>query len=166
LNKNRPWAVFCFNTFMPRHKAKQHAALGGSPDDIEAAFYEALQAGDLERLMACWADEDDIVCIHPGGPRVVGAGAIRAAFDAMFSHGGTIQAKPEHIRRVDSIASAVHSVLERVEVLTPDGPAQALVLATNVYHMTPQGWRMVVHHTSPGTQGEAAEMQHAQQVLH
>jgi ketosteroid isomerase-like protein len=151
---------------MPRHKAKQHATLGGSPDDIEAAFYEALQAGDLERLMACWADEDDIVCIHPGGPRVVGTGAIRAAFDAMFSHGGTIQAKPEHIRRVDSIASAVHSVMERVEVLTPDGPAQALVLATNVYHMTPQGWRMVVHHTSPGTQGESAEMQHSQQVLH
>ena len=60
-----------------------HATLGGSPDDVEAAFYEGLQKGDIEQLMACWADEDDIVCIHPGGPRIVGAGAIRAAFDAM-----------------------------------------------------------------------------------
>ena len=55
-------------------KARQrHATLGGSPDDIEAAFYEALQTGDLEKLMGCWADEDDIVCIHPGGPRIVTA---------------------------------------------------------------------------------------------
>lgn len=147
-------------------KARQHAALGGSPDDIEAAFYEALQSADIEKLMACWADEDDIVCIHPGGPRVVGVGAIRAAFDAMFAHGGSIQARPENIRRVDSLASAVHHVLEKVEVLMPDGPAKAYVLATNVYHKTAQGWRMVVHHASAGSDGEAQEIHHAAQVLH
>jgi ketosteroid isomerase-like protein len=147
-------------------KARQHAAIGGTPDDIEAAFYEALQNADLEKLMACWADEDDIVCIHPGGPRVVGLGAIRAAFDAMFAHGGAIQARPESIRRVDSLASAVHHVLEKVEVMAPDGPNMAYVLATNVYHKTPQGWRMVVHHASPGSQGEAQEINHVSQVLH
>ena len=37
-----------------------------SPDDMEAAFYEALRHGDIDKLMACWADEDDIVCVHPG----------------------------------------------------------------------------------------------------
>ena len=147
-------------------KARQHAALGGTPDDIEAAFYEALQSADIEKLMACWAEEDDIVCIHPGGPRVVGAGAIRAAFDAMFAHGGSIQARPENIRRVDSLASAVHHVLEKVEVLTPEGPAKAYVLATNVYHKTAQGWRMVAHHASAGSDGEALEIQQAAQVLH
>jgi len=136
---------------MPRQHAKIQAAIGGSADDIEAAFYEALHTGDLEKLMACWADEDDIVCIHPGGPRIVGAGAIRAAFEQMFAHGGAIQAKAEHIRRVDALGSAVHHVLEKVEVLTPQGPAQAYVLATNVYHKTAQGWRMVAHHASPGT---------------
>lgn len=147
-------------------KARQHAALGGTPDDVEVAFYEALQSADIEKLMACWAEEDDIVCIHPGGPRVVGAGAIRAAFDAMFAHGGAIQARPENIRRVDSLASAVHHVLEKVEVLTPEGPAKAYVLATNVYHKTPQGWRMVAHHASAGSDGEALEIQQAALVLH
>jgi ketosteroid isomerase-like protein len=151
---------------MPRHKATLQATLGGTPDEVETAFYEALQAGDIEKLMACWADEDDIVCIQPGGPRLVGSGAIRAAFDSMFSHGGSIHAKPEHIRRVDSLASAVHSVLERVEILSPDGPLQATVLATNVYHKTAQGWRMVAHHTSPGMLGEADAQQHAPQTLH
>lgn len=111
---------------MPRHKATLHAALGGTPDEVEAAFYEALQTGDIEKLMACWADEDEIACIHPGGPRVVGVGAIRAAFDALFAHGGAVHVHAEQIRRVDSLASAVHHVLERVEVMTPDGPAKAM----------------------------------------
>ena len=151
---------------MPRHPAQLQAALGGTPDDVEAAFYEALQSADIEKLMACWADEDDIACIHPGGPRVVGAGAIRAVFETMFAHGGTIQARPENIRRVNSLASAVHHVLEKVEVLTPEGRSHAFVLATNVYHKTPQGWRMVVHHASPGSQGDAQEINQAPQVLH
>ena len=60
-----------------------------SPDEIEQEFYEALQNADIERLMAVWSDDDDICCVHPNGPRVVGAAAIRAAFDAMFSSGVT-----------------------------------------------------------------------------
>jgi ketosteroid isomerase-like protein len=138
----------------------------GTPDDVEQAFYEALQTGDIEKLMACWADEDDIVCVHPGGPRVVGAGAIRASFDEIFGHGARVLARPEHIRRLDSLSSAVHHVLENVEVMTASGPGQAYVVATNVYFKTPQGWRLVVHHASPGTLGEAQEVSQSPQVLH
>jgi uncharacterized protein (TIGR02246 family) len=148
-------------------KARKHAALhSSSPDDIEASFYDALQTGDLEKLMHCWADEDDIVCVHPGGPRIVGVAAIRAAFEAMFDNGGTIQVKPEHVRRIPSMASAVHNVIEKVEVHTPQGLVQASVLATNVYHKTPQGWRLVLHHASPGTAEPAQEVHQASQVLH
>jgi ketosteroid isomerase-like protein len=143
----------------------QSALVGGTADDIEAAFYEALQKGDIDKLMACWADEDDIVCVHPGGPRLVGLGAIRAAFDAMFSN-GSIRAWPERVRKVESMASVMHNVLERIEVLTDGGPATAYVLATNVYHRTEQGWRMVAHHASPGTQNEAQEVSEAPPVLH
>ena len=147
-------------------KAKTQAAiLSGSADDIEAAFYEALQTGDIERLMACWADDDDIVCVHPGGPRVVGSGAIRATFDAIFAN-GSIRAWPEHVRRIEALASVVHNVLERVEVLTPSGPDQAYVLATNVYHKTAQGWRMVLHHASPGMAREIQEIAEAPSTLH
>ncbi len=139
--------------------------MGGSADDIEAAFYEALQTGDIEKLMGCWADEDEIVCVHPGGPRVVGAAAIRATFEAMFSN-GSIQARPVRVRKVESLASVVHNVVERIEVLTPAGPAEAYVLATNVYHKTAQGWRIVAHHASPGTENEAQEIGEASPVFH
>lgn len=143
----------------------QSVTLGGSADDVEAAFYEALQTGDIEKLMACWADEDEIVCVHPGGPRVVGVGAIRAAFDAMFAN-GSIQATPERIRRITALASVVHNVLERIQILTEGGPREAYVIATNVYQKTPQGWRMVAHHASPGTPQEMHELNEMPTVLH
>ncbi len=149
---------------MPKAKT-QAAIVGGSADDVEAAFYEALQAADIERLMACWADDDEIVCVHPGGPRVVGTGAIRATFEAIFSN-GTIRAWPEQVRKVEALASVVHNVLERVEVLTETGPVDAYVLATNVYHKTAQGWRMVAHHASPGSESQAQEINDSPQVLH
>ncbi len=131
-------------------KAKPTLTHNGHADETEAAFYEALQLGDIDKLMACWADEDDIVCVHPGGPRLVGARAIRAGFDAMFSH-GTIRATIDHVRRVQGLGVSIHSVQERVEVMTSSGPAQAYVIATNIYLKSAQGWRLVAHHASPGT---------------
>ena len=74
------------------------AALGGTADEVEAAFYEALHRGDVDALMACWADEDEVFCVHPGGPRLVGSGAIRAAFEQMFADGGAIHAQPARVR--------------------------------------------------------------------
>jgi ketosteroid isomerase-like protein len=143
----------------------QAANLEGNADDVEAAFYDALQRGDIDKLMACWADEDDIVCVHPGGPRVVGAVAIRATFEAMFSN-GSIRAWPERARKTQAVASAVHNVLERVEVLAAGVTKNAWVIATNVYHKTAQGWRMVAHHASPGTEADMQEVSGGPQVLH
>ena len=143
----------------------QAANLLGNADDIEAAFYDALQSANIDKLMACWADEDEIVCIHPGGPRVVGVAAIRATFEAMFAN-GSIRAWPERVRKIDSMASCVHNLVERVEVATPEGPRNAWVIATNIYHKTAQGWRMVAHHASPGTEGDIEEISLSTQVLH
>lgn len=148
-----------------RKSKLQAANLEGDADDIEAAFYRALQNADIDKLMACWADEDDIVCIHPGGPRVVGAVAIRATFEAMFAN-GSIRAWPERVRKTVSMASAVHNLLEKVEVLTPEGARHAWVIATNVYHKTAQGWRLVAHHASPGTESEIQEVSDKPSVLH
>jgi ketosteroid isomerase-like protein len=154
------------NQAMPRSKSKMQAlAFGGTPDDIEVAFYEALRSGSLDKLMDCWADEDEIACIHPSGPRLIGANTIRASFEAMFANGG-IPATAANIRRIESIGSAVHHVLEQVEVMTPDGLVLAYVTATNVYHKTTQGWRLVVHHASAGMPDDAQILAQGPKVLH
>ncbi|MEZ5646217.1 MAG: nuclear transport factor 2 family protein [Burkholderiaceae bacterium] len=137
----------------------------GSANDTEAAFYEAMHQGDVDRLMACWADEDEVVCVHPGGPRLVGHAAVRTAFEALFANGG-VMAVPERVHRVDNAHSSVHSLVERVEVMGDDGVQVAWVLATNVYQKTAQGWRMVMHHASPGSRTEPVEVAQARPLLH
>ncbi len=158
--------AFAFADNHTMRKAKlQSVTVGGNADEIEAQFYEALREGDIEKLMRCWADEDEIVCVHPGGPRVVGSGAIRSAFDAMFAN-GTIRAMPMRVRKIEALSSCVHSVLEKIDVMTQEGPREAYVIATNVYHKTAQGWRLVAHHASPGTAREMQELSDAPMVLH
>jgi ketosteroid isomerase-like protein len=142
------------------HRRPPPAVLMASPDDVEAQFYEALQQGDLARLMAVWGDDDEIVCVHPGGPRVVGAAAISQAFEAIFSN-GVIPVMPEQVHRIQAAGMAVHHLVEKITVASAEGTQVAWVLATNVYFKTAQGWRMVAHHASP-----AALAPQAQAPLH
>ncbi|MCW5664792.1 MAG: nuclear transport factor 2 family protein [Piscinibacter sp.] len=146
-------------------RAKPPPAPPNSPDEVEAQFYEALQRADLDTLMAVWSDDDDIVCVHPGGPRVVGASAIRAGFEAIFANGG-VPVVPEQVRRLQTLTCAVHSVLERIEVGGEPGAQTAWVVATNVYVKTTQGWRLAAHHASPGTAREPADPVEASTTLH
>ncbi len=136
-----------------------------SPDDIELELYEAMRRGDIERLMAVWSDDDEICCVHPGGGRLVGVGAIRASFEAMFGN-GTIDAEPHRVRRLEAHSSAVHSVLERIRVATPEGELFAWVVATNVYLKSAQGWRLVAHHASPGSADDPQDNAEPASTLH
>jgi uncharacterized protein (TIGR02246 family) len=134
---------------MPSQRPRT-AHLMATPDDVEAQFYEALRDADIHKLMAVWSDDDDIVCVHPGGPRVVGTAAIRASFEAIFERGG-IPVHPDQVRRTRSLDAAVHNLVEVVSIASAEGTQQAYVVATNVYLKTTLGWRLVAHHASPGS---------------
>lgn len=134
-------------------------------DAVEQSFYEALQRGDMAAMMACWADEDEPVCVHPGGARLTGLPAIRDAFAVMFEQGG-VAVRAEVVHRTVVGQTTVHSVLETVDVLTDDGSLPVVVWATNVYVSTPQGWRLLVHHASHGTVPDTARRPVPSQQLH
>jgi ketosteroid isomerase-like protein len=150
---------------MARKKVPHHAA--GTPDEVEARFYESLNKADIEQLMQCWGDEDEVVCVHPGGPRFVGHGAIRASFEAIFQNSGGIRASIHKAHVVQTLATSVHSVIERIEISEAGQETQhGYVIATNVFAKTAQGWRLIAHHASPGTPREMQEMNETPSVLH
>lgn len=115
-------------------------------DDIETAFYDALGRADIHALMALWADDDDIVCVHPGGGRLIGHGPIRAAWEQIFEQGG-VHIRPTQVHVTQNVMTSIHNVIENVH-RPGDVPQDLHVLATNVYMKTPRGWRMVMHHVS------------------
>ena len=60
--------------------------LFSSSEECEHAFYEALDGGDAAALAELWLEDDDVVCVHPGGPRLTGHGAVRASWAAILSN--------------------------------------------------------------------------------
>ena len=128
--------------------------------DAENAFYEALERCDLEGMMAVWAEDEDIVCVHPAGPRLTGQDQIRESWARIFSGGPRARVHITSQVAISGMMLAVHSVHENF-VLPGQSQADARpvpIVATNVYLRTAAGWRMIVHHASPApVQNEAAQ---------
>ena len=116
--------------------------------DAENAFYEALERSDLEGMMAVWSEDEDIVCVHPGGPRLSGQDQVRESWAKIFAGGAGPRVTITQQVAVTGMMIAVHSVHENFSV-PGDARAQVPVVATNVYLRTAAGWRMIVHHASP-----------------
>lgn len=145
--------------------AKKTLKLFNTPSDCEAAFYDAFERSDINLMMAVWADEPGIICIHPQGPRLAGLTAIRQNFAEIFSHGPNGQLKVSELRKHEGQTLAIHSVYEIFH--SPDQQTRLPpVLATNVFQLTPGGWRMIVHHASLSPQGTTVEEQGVSRILH
>ena len=131
-------------------------ALFASPQEAESAFYDALTRSDLEGMMAVWADDDDIYCVHPNGARLSGVEQVRESWRRIFTGGQALRFELRDQQYVQGMMLSVHSVYEHITVTgepRPRGP----VVATNVYLRTERGWRMVAHHASPAPATAAAE---------
>ena len=123
-------------------------AIYASPQDAEAAFYEALTKSDLDAMMSVWADDDDIYCVHPNGARLSGVERVRESWRQIFASGQTLRFQLREQQHVQGMMLSVHSVYEYVTVTGETRP-RSPVIATNVYLRTERGWRMVAHHASP-----------------
>jgi ketosteroid isomerase-like protein len=133
-----------------------------SPQEAETAFYEALERGDLEAMMAVWSEDEEIVCVHPGGPRLTGYATVREAWRRIFEGGSRLKVQLLALSTVHGPFAAVHSVVEQLGVVG-DKQLAAPVAATNVYVRGALGWRMIVHHASPVPPSSIGD---APQVLH
>ena len=123
--------------------------------DAENAFYEALERGDLEGMMAVWSEDEEIVCVHPAGPRLAGQAQVRESWRQMLGGGTGMRVQVAQRVAVTGVMLAVHSVHEIITVAGEPRPRPPVV-ATNVYLRTPAGWRMVAHHASPAPGAAAA----------
>ena len=125
--------------------------------DAENAFYEALERNDLDLMMAVWAEDEEIVCVHPAGARIAGQEQVRDSWRNIFASGQRLRVKVAQRVTLSAMRVEVHSVHEVITVVGED-VARAPMVATNVYLRTAAGWRMVVHHASPAPATVADEM--------
>ncbi len=118
-----------------------------SAEAAEEAFYAAFAANDLAAMMQVWASGPDIVCIHPGGPRLEGPDDIRRSWAAILDPGVHRQFARRGLKVLGAGAERIHLLEENISV-----PGTAMVappvLATNIYQCLEGRWFMVLHHGS------------------
>jgi ketosteroid isomerase-like protein len=126
-----------------------------NPDEASRAFYESFEQGDVAAMMAVWADDDEIFCIHPGGPRNVGQAAVRGAWKEIFS--GTTRLKFQLEQQMFFVGAsiAVQSVFEYLQV-NDEPKLRGPAVATNIYIRTAGGWRVLAHHAAVTPTAQAA----------
>ena len=132
--------------------------------DAEAAFYEALERADLELMMAVWSDDEEILCVHPGGMRLTGQDQVRESWRQILAGGTRARVHLSQQVAISGPMVAVHSVHENFSVPGEKRPLQTVV-ATNVYLRTAAGWRMIAHHGSPAP-GQAEAPRESPKILH
>lgn len=130
-----------------------------SPEAAETAFYRALQRNDLDTMMAIWAEDENISCVHPGGQRLNGHAAVRQSWEQIFSHSPGMEFRITDVSHYYDQHLAVHVLHEHIR-LGKDRHFQPPVIATNIYRLTENGWRMVMHHASPTRISDKQEILH------
>ncbi|MFF8291263.1 nuclear transport factor 2 family protein [Streptomyces sp. NPDC016309] len=122
------------------------------------AFYEALERGDFEEVSELWLDDahGEISCVHPGWPVLSGRGEVLRSYALIMANTDYIQFFLTDVKVAMAGDTALVTCTENI---LSGGPAEdgadlgplvgQLVVATNVFRRTPDGWRIWAHHGSP-----------------
>lgn len=124
-----------------------------SPAEAEQAFYDAFRNLDIAGMQLVWADLPEVYCVHPSGQLLLGYEPVIRSWTKLFQG----VEKPQ-IRITLSSASqgygwAVRLIEERIGTDAMPQKSLSQVLATNVFVLTDQGWRLFSHHASASATG-------------
>lgn len=149
------------------HHSNQHPAFA-TPDDAERAFYDALARFDINAMMAVWAEDEEIVCIHPGGPRLTGLSAIRESWQQLFANEIKLYVRTTHLIKTETMLMATHCLMVYISIdgHERDEGVPPPIYATNVFIRGPHGWQLLIHHASHSPEDNPLLNQDAPTVVH
>jgi hypothetical protein len=88
-----------FADVTPRSGEARRRVITDSATAIETRLQpsgDALERADLEAMMAVWAEDEEIVCVHPTGPRLAGHEQVRESWRQIFAGGGGVRINVTH----------------------------------------------------------------------
>ncbi|WP_326744612.1 nuclear transport factor 2 family protein [Streptomyces sp. NBC_00121] len=127
-------------------------------EQANSAFYEAMERGDLDELSGLWLPGEDLTisCVHPGWPVLSGRGEVLRSYALIMANTEYIQF---FLTDVGVSMTGDTALVTCTENILSGGPAEdggelgplvgQLVVATNVFRRTGDGWKLWSHHGSP-----------------
>ncbi len=136
-----------------------------TPEAAEAAFYAAFEARDLDAMMAVWANDEAIACIHPMAAPLNGQAAVRAGWRSIFEAAEHFRVQVETVHEIHGATQVIRIVKEHL-IIGEENEPRPPILASNVYRKEADGWRMVLHHGAPLRVGDTQPAPATRPVLH
>jgi ketosteroid isomerase-like protein len=118
-----------------------------SAQDAEDAYYDAIEAQDLEAMMQVWEDSEEILCLLPMQPAQRGPASIRRAWEPLLNGQLKLDIEVKHLTWIESGQLAIHLIEEHVRVDAQ--PEKQTVYACNIYRRVDSGWHILMHQNSP-----------------
>ena len=117
-------------------------------------FYEAFESLDIQRMAAVWRQDNEVQCIHPGWPPLIGWQPVRDSWVRIFNNARSMKfhITDTHITIQGAVAWVV--CVERITTAIDEAQEETQVLATNIFVQredpsAERRWLMVHHHGSP-----------------
>jgi ketosteroid isomerase-like protein len=126
-------------------------------EEANARFYRAFETLDLAEMDKVWAHRDDVKCVHPGWPRIMGWQAVRQSWETIFANTAEMRFTITDVAVVARDEMAWITCTENILSQVRGRVSVTSVLATNVFERAPDGWRLVLHHASHVVGGGTAE---------
>jgi hypothetical protein len=120
-----------------------------TPQQAEDAFYDALEEGDPDKLLSVWAESDDVRCLLPMQPIVLGHKGVTDLFTKVLSGGRGVSLAIKHLGWIETDDIAIHHVEETIQTQASGAPPQAPLYGINIYRRLAGSWRLIVHMNSP-----------------
>ena len=105
-----------------------------------AAYYRAFTTADFAAMSRIWAD-DDVSCIHPGWPVLIGREAILESYREILRN--------PNQERIDLRNETVLTAGDEARVICVEFVGGAALAATNLFKRIDGEWRMTHHQASP-----------------
>ncbi|HJU98336.1 MAG TPA: nuclear transport factor 2 family protein [Jiangellaceae bacterium] len=116
-----------------------------------AAFYEAVERGDIDALEQLWVD-DTAVCVHPGLAPIHGHKAVMRSWAAVLVATPYLQFVLTDVvaETHDGVAvvTCTENLLSAADGMPDTVFAGGHAVATNVFRRDGDTWRLWVHHAS------------------
>lgn len=113
-------------------------------------FYNAFGALNIEEMESVWEQSDQALCVHPGWQPLVGWPLIKESWQGIFDNTTLMHFNIRYVNVVAAGDCGWVTCVENISSVLQGRASNFGILATNIFVRTPQGWRMIAHHASPG----------------
>ena len=111
-------------------------------------FYRAFESLDVKKMESVWAQDEPIGCGHPGWRILRGWKAVMESWRRIFENTAGIQFMLTDVAVQIQGNIAWVTLYENLNSSVGDQHVSALVLTTNIFKKTSDGWRLIHHHGS------------------